>query len=375
MSAIVLGFDTSPGAERALHIAVELAASMSLPLVPGDVGPDGAARFVFGPGHPLARSVRTRRPELELDPVHTDHWEGTPEMLAWAREVGMNSRLVAPVLSGGRVIAGLMFAGCGDRPAYTPDDLALVAELAARASAAVEHGRRFQRTREVSLALQDSMLTAPPAMADLGMAGLSVAARYRPAAEELEVGGDWYDVFGLPFGDLALAVGDVAGHDLAAAATMGQLRSMLRSLAYDTDGAPSDVLRRLDRVASRLAVTRFTTLVHGRILLRGGTRVFRWSNAGHPVPLLIEADGTVRHVGGAVDVVLGVDPDRLRHDQEIALPPGSTLVLYTDGLAERRNDPDDLAAAELLALARSGAGLELEAFCDHLVAGTTADTG
>ncbi|MCF7549264.1 SpoIIE family protein phosphatase [Pseudonocardia sp. WMMC193] len=352
-------------------------AAPGLPPVPGaaDGTTDGAARFVFGPDHPLARAVRTRRPELELDPIETDHWAGTPEMFEWARAVGMNSRLVAPVLSGGRVTAGLLFASCGDRPEYTPDDLALVTELAARASAAVEHGRRFQQTRQVSLALQESMLTEPPAMADIGIGGLEVACRYRPAAAELEVGGDWYDVFRLPFGDLALAVGDVAGHDLAAAATMGQLRSMLRALAYDTDGAPSDVLRRLDRVASRLDVTRFTTLVHGRILVRGGGMVFRWSNAGHPVPLLIDADGAVEHIGGAVDVVLGVDPERLRHDQEVPLPPGSTLVLYTDGLAERRDDPDDCADRALLALARSGAALGLEELCDHLVAGTPADTG
>ncbi|WP_344412800.1 SpoIIE family protein phosphatase [Pseudonocardia ailaonensis] len=344
-----------------------------LPPVPG--GSDRSARFEFGPGHPLARSVRTGQPELEQGPPDSAHWDGTPQMLEWSLRVGMNSRLVAPVLSGGRVIAGLLFAACGDRPAYTRDDLALVTELAARASAAVEHGRRFQRTRQVSLALQESMLTEPPVMADIGIGGIDVAARYRPAAADVEVGGDWYDVFRLPFGDLALTVGDVAGHDLAAAATMGQLRSMLRALAYDTDGAPSDVLRRLDRVASQLDVTRFTTLLHGRILLRGEQRLFRWSNAGHPVPVLLEADGTASFLGGAVDVVLGVDPDRLRHDQEITLPAGATLVLHTDGLAERRNDPDDRAARDLLALVRSGAGLELQAFCEHLVTGSTADTG
>jgi PAS domain S-box-containing protein len=350
-------------------------AAPGLPPVPGDIGGDGAARFVFGPGHPLARSVRTGRPELELGPLDVEHWAGTPEMHAWAREVRMNSRLVAPVISGGRVIAGLLFASCGDRVAYTADDLALVTELAARASAAVEHGRRFQQTRQVSLALQESMLTEPPAMAEIGIGGIEVAARYRPAAAELEVGGDWYDVFRLPFGDLALAVGDVAGHDLEAAATMGQLRSMLRALAFDSDSAPSDVLRRLDRVASRLDVTRFTTLLHGRVLLRGQQRFFRWSNAGHPVPLVVEADGTARYATGAIDVVLGVDPDRLRHDQEIELAPGATLVLYTDGLAEHRDDVDDRGARELLDLAETGAHLDLEAFCDHLVAGSTADTG
>ncbi|MCE0766635.1 SpoIIE family protein phosphatase [Pseudonocardia kujensis] len=364
------------GAGRPVHGRRSVTrAAPGLPPVPGDIGPDGAARFVFGADHPLARSVRTGRPELELDPLDVEHWAGTPEMYAWAREVRMNSRLVAPVLSGGRVIAGLLFASCGERVPYTADDLALVTELAARASAAVEHGRRFQQTRQVSLALQESMLTAPPGGPEIGIGGIELAARYRPAAAELQVGGDWYDVFRLPFGDLALAVGDVAGHDLAAAATMGQLRSMLRALAFDSDGAPSDVLRRLDRVASRLDVTRFTTLLHGRILLRGEQRFFRWSNAGHPLPVVLGTDGAARYASGTVDVVLGVDPDRLRHDQEIELVPGATLVLYTDGLAERRDDVDDRGARELLALVEAGAHLDLEDFCDHLVAGTTADTG
>jgi serine phosphatase RsbU (regulator of sigma subunit) len=231
----------------------------------------------------------------------------------------------------------------------------------------------------VSVALQDSMLTAPPTAAEIGIGGIELDARYLPAAAELEVGGDWYDAFRLPFGDLALAVGDVAGHDLAAAATMGQLRSMLRALAYDSDGDPSDVLRRLDRVSTRLAVTRFTTLVHGRVLARPGpgrpTRVFRWSNAGHPRPVLVAPDGTARFVEGVVDVVLGVEPDRLRHDQEVELPPGSTLLLYTDGLLERRDDPDDRAGQDLLDLAGQAAGMPVAEFCDHVVQGSKADTG
>jgi PAS domain S-box-containing protein len=345
-----------------------------LPHVPGD-----EPRFVFGAGHPVALSVVTTEPVLDPGPPSAAAWPGTDAMLEWCVAVRMNSRLVAPVFSGGHVVAALVFVSCGDRAAYTADDLALVKELAARASAAVEHGRRFQQTREVSVALQDSMLTAPPTAAEIGIGGIELDARYLPAAAELEVGGDWYDAFRLPFGDLALAVGDVAGHDLAAAATMGQLRSMLRALAYDSDGDPSDVLRRLDRVSTRLAVTRFTTLVHGRVLARPGpgglTRVFRWSNAGHPRPVLVTPDGTARFVEGVVDVVLGVEPDRLRHDQEVELPPGSTLLLYTDGLLERRDDPDDRAGQDLLDLAGQAAGMAVAELCDHVVQGSKADTG
>ena len=155
--------------------------------------------------------------------------------------------LVAPVVSRGVVMAALLFVTCGQRPAFTEDDRALVTELAARVSTAVEQAERFQQTRQVSMALQSAMLSAPPRHPLV-----EVHARYLPAVADLEVGGDWYDAFALPGGDLAVGVGDVAGHDLSAAAAMGQLRSMLRALAYETEGAPSDVVARLDRVASRL---------------------------------------------------------------------------------------------------------------------------
>jgi serine phosphatase RsbU (regulator of sigma subunit) len=196
-----------------------------------------------------------------------------------------------------------------------------------------------------------------------------------PAAADLEVGGDWYDAFALPGGDLAVGVGDVAGHDLAAAAAMGQLRSMLRALAYETEGAPSDVVRRLDRVASRLDVTDFTTLVFGRVSRRAGRTMFRWANAGHPPPVLVAPDGEPELLDGGVGVVLGVAPGRRRTDREVELVPGSTLLLYTDGLVERRHDPDDRAPEALLDLVRRGKGLALPDLCEHLVRGTTADTG
>ncbi|GEL21880.1 hypothetical protein PSU4_08340 [Pseudonocardia sulfidoxydans NBRC 16205] len=338
--------------------------------------PPTVERFVFGASHPVSRAVRGRTAVLDSGPQPPrDEWAGTAEMWDWDHRAGMHSALAAPVVSAGEVVAAVMFLACGDRPAYTDDDRALVVELAARVSAAVEHTRTVQRTREVSLALQAAMLTEPPRSADIGIAGLEVQARYLPAAAELQVGGDWYDAFRLPGGDLALAVGDVSGHDLNAAATMGQMRSMLRALAYDTEREPSDVLDRLDRVASRLEVTRFTTLVYGRVLWAGGAAVFRWSNAGHPTPILVGPDGTARLLDGPVDVVLGVDAGLGRHDHEIALAPGSTLLLYTDGLFERRRDPGDAATGALVGLVESVAGLPLDRFCDALVRDTAADTG
>ena len=336
--------------------------------------PASDERFLFPADHPLARAVHAGTPVLLDLPVPPQReWPGAPDVGGWASEIGVSSMLVAPVHSGSAVVAALLFISCGDRNPYTHDDLALVGELAVRASTAVEHAAEFQQNRQVALALQSAMMTEPPTPP-----GFEVQARYLPAAAELEVGGDWYDAFELPGGDLALGVGDVAGHDLPAAATMGQLRSMLRALAYDAEGEagePSAVLRRLDRVASRLAVTRFTTLLYGRLRRCGDRAVFRWSNAGHPPPVLVAPDGEVRLLTGDIGVVLGVDPTCARRDMAVDLLPGATLLLYTDGLAERRRDPLDRATTHLLELVRAGVGLPLVAFCDHLVHNTSADTG
>jgi PAS domain S-box-containing protein len=332
--------------------------------------PSSGERFVFRASHPIAVSKRTATPlltQVTTDPM--PEWGTGGDQARWGLAIGVNSLLVAPVRSRGEVIAALLFMSCGDRPPYTEDDLGLVAELADRASVAVDTAVTFQRSRQVSVALQSAMLAEPPTHE-----GVAIEARYLPAAAELQVGGDWYDAFPLPGGDLAVGVGDVVGHDLRAAATMGQLRSMLRGLAHDSEAAPSEVVGRLDRVVCGLDVTPFTTLIYGRLSRRDGHTVFRWSNAGHPSPLLVEPGAAPRVLAG-VDVVLGVDPTSGRTDREVTLRPGSTLVLYTDGLVERRFDPDDRALAYLLDLVRDGVALPLPAFCDHLVRGSTADTG
>ncbi|MDT7613131.1 MAG: hypothetical protein QOF00_578 [Pseudonocardiales bacterium] len=337
--------------------------------------PANGERFAFRDSHPIARSMRTGTPMLV--PITTDtmqEWGAGGEQVRWGREIGANSMLVAPIESRGEVVAALLLMSGRDRAPYTEDDLAFVRELAERASIAFDTAITFQQSRRVSVALQSAMLATPPAHP-----GVEIEARYLPAAAELQIGGDWYDAFPLPGGGLAVGVGDVVGHDLPAAATMGQLRSMLRGLAHDSsseggDATPSAVVARLDRVACGLAVTAFTTLIYGTLTRCGERTLFRWSNAGHPAPVLVVPGAAPRLLRGA-DVVLGVDPEAGRHDREVELPPGSTLLLYTDGLMERRDDPDDRAAAELLELVRSGVDLPLPAFCDHLVRGSSADTG
>lgn len=198
-------------------------------------------RFSLAANHPIAECSRTAVPILvDLVATPSPPWRSTEEQHRWGSVIGANSILAAPVRSRGDVVAVLLFVSCGDRPRYTDDDLALVAELAERASVVVDTAVTFQQSRQVSVALQSAMLAEPPEHP-----GVEIQARYLPAAAELQVGGDWYDAFPLPGGDLAVGVGDVVGHDLAAAVAMGQLRSMLRGLAHDgaTDAGGRPVRR------------------------------------------------------------------------------------------------------------------------------------
>jgi len=289
----------------------------------GDVLTDAIAA-----GHPVRTTINSAQlPQWAHDVGVAQLWYSS----------GVHSVVTVPVIADGLILAVVAFIAFHDRPSYTEDDLALLQQLGLRASVAIGHGVAYQRSREHALALQRSMLTDPP-----DVPGLQLAAYYRPAGQDTEVGGDWYDAFLLPGGDLAVVIGDVVGHDMAAAASMGQLRSMLRALAVDTGGPPDDVVARLDRLAADLHVTSFTTLLYGRIRRGEAQHTLCWANAGHPPPLLLDRDGGNRLLTQARGLVLGAQPGTDRSCTQVPLPPGSTLLLYTDGLTERRGGrPDD----------------------------------
>ena len=213
------------------------------------------------------------------------------------------------------------------------------------------------------MTLQRSLLTALPQVP-----GCQIAARYLPAVAALEVGGDWYDAFPLPAGMLALAVGDVAGHDLRAAVDMSQLRNQLRALAVDRQEPPGEVLRRLDRIATHLGTTGTATCVYA-VLDQPTARParLRFANAGHPPPLLVTADGAARYLDTPDHLLLGLGLDRDRSATYVDLPAGSTLLLYTDGLVEHRDRSLDDGLARLRQLAGTLATQPLERVCDALL--------
>ncbi|WP_448610374.1 PP2C family protein-serine/threonine phosphatase [Geodermatophilus sp. URMC 60] len=253
----------------------------------------------------------------------------------------------------------------------------LTDRLAARRQAA-ELQRVTERAaveRALSDRLQQALLTPPPEPDHL-----QVAVRYRPAAHGAQVGGDWYDAFLQPDGATTLVIGDVVGHDSDAAAAMGQLRGLLRVLAYDDDEPPSATLSRAEHVARGLAVSTMATVVLARIERHpdvpvAGTRVLRWSSAGHLPPVLLAPDGSTTLLETRPDLMLGINPDAPRTDHTAELGDGHTLLLVTDGLVERRDADLDSGLAALQEALRDLGETPLEELCDTLLARMLPEPG
>jgi anti-sigma regulatory factor (Ser/Thr protein kinase) len=194
--------------------------------------------------------------------------------------------------------------------------------------------------RQVATTLQAALLTPPPTVAHL-----DIATTYEPATRTDQVGGDWYDVVAVDEDTTLLIIGDVAGHDMQAAAHMGQLRSMLRALAWSHDESPSVLLTLLDRANHQLGPRVGATAIVMRLIrldsgsVEGpGTYAVTWSNAGHPPPLVLRATGDAEVLDARPDMLLGIHPTVDRTDHATTLHPGETLLLYTDGLVEARGE-------------------------------------
>ena len=195
--------------------------------------------------------------------------------------------------------------------------------------------QRASHDRSVATTLQSVLLSDPPSVDDAAIVG-----RYLTAAQADRVGGDWYDAIVQSDQSLTLVIGDVVGHDIVAAAAMGQLRAMLRMSAWNSRRSPSDLVAELDRAVHGMSLRTMATMVLGRLeacCAPDGARTFRWSNAGHPPPVVLDADGSTRVLDDRPnDVFLGVAPDMTRDDHETLIAAGSTLFFYTDGLVEVR---------------------------------------
>ena len=242
---------------------------------------------------------------------------------------------------------------------FTSEDHTLLTVLAGRLGQGLQRVYEVDEQRETAVALQHAMLG--PASLPGGF-----AVRYHPASRPLQVGGDWYDVVSLDDGRVALIVGDCVGHGLAAATVMGQLRSACRALLLEKS-SPSAVLAGLDRFAARLPGADCTTAFCAVLTLSTGELVY--SSAGHPPAIIVQADGSTEMLESGQGFPLTIRADQKRPEASITMPPRSTLLLYTDGLVERRGDPIEDGMARAAHLVGGGRSSELDELADELMSG------
>ncbi|WP_181448819.1 PP2C family protein-serine/threonine phosphatase [Nonomuraea aridisoli] len=315
---------------------------------------------VYPPFLPQGQAMATARTVLV---PRLDQGVGDDNAKAFGRDVIAKllpgcSFLVAPLLARGNVLGFFVLVREPSSEAFQDADVALVEELAARTAICIDNARLYARERRTALALQSSLLPArlkaPP--------GLEVAHRYLPAGDLAGVGGDWFDVIPLAGERTALVVGDVMGHGVRAAATMGQLRTATQTLA-SLDLDPAELLYRLDRVADRLDLDQIATCLYARYDVAAGT--VQIASAGHLPPVLVRPDGVAETLPVVPGPPLGIGSEQYELC-EFALPPGGLLALYTDGLVEGREWNIDEGLAKLRALL-TGPPHGIERICDMVI--------
>ena len=310
---------------------------------------------------PIAEVLRTGQARLALAPtieglvVRAATDRGRPEL---AGSFNLQSSVIVPIESRGRVFGVLILSTEGERR-LDDDDLDLAVEIAHRADLAVANARAYQQEHEIAESLQRALLpTTVPTVA-----GLEIAVRYVAATDGALVGGDWYDVLTFTDGTTGIVVGDVVGHDIAASTSMGQLRSALRVYAWEEHAQPAAALARVDRLFDKLGLA-YATCVFGVVDL--GASTFCWSNAGHPPPLLVR-DGRASFLLEGSGTLLGITGGTGTAEATTDLQEGDLLVLYTDGLVERRGESLQVGLDRLAAAAADTAAEDAEVLCQALL--------
>jgi len=336
----------------------------------------------YPPGHFMQQAM-ARLETIVVPDLHAEYYPApSEESMSAADQAGLTSVLASPLYARGQLLGvmALALSRLTDRrdPHYDLSDGDLIGAIASRVAVAIDNAMLFEAERQTALAFQQSLL--PQEVPDLD--GLEVAFRYVPAKPletqgqgiQTQVGGDWYDIIPLAAGRVGMVIGDVEGRGPRAAATMGQLRAALRAYAQD-EKAPADIMRKLDewvRSTAPLGAGGDPPTVSCIYLIYDAwSRELTFANAGHAAPLMAAGGSVrpleVRHKG----VLLGVRGRGIRglptyKEQTVKLPPGAALVLYTDGLTDRRTRADgsghyteaeavDMLRDAILAAASSGA--------------------
>jgi serine phosphatase RsbU (regulator of sigma subunit) len=275
--------------------------------------------------------------------------------------VRFRSAIIAPMKVGGKVIGTLSFV-TGERGLrYEERDVTLVQELANRAATAVENARLYAERAHIARTLQRSLL--PPVLPDIP--GVEVAARFRPAGEGYDVGGDFYDVFNTGGAGWGVVIGDVCGKGPEAAALTGLARHTLRAAAMQED-APSRILELLsEAIMAQRSDSEFCTAAYGRLELGSVGARMTVASGGHPLPLLLTGEGRVEQVGIS-GTLLGSVPSARLVDHVLDLRPGSALVFYTDGVIEAGKPRGSFGIGGLRSVLASCAGLGAQEIAERI---------
>ncbi|MEU6372186.1 SpoIIE family protein phosphatase [Streptomyces sp. NPDC046909] len=334
----------------------------------GLAGPDDVNDH--GPMSPMRRCLERGRPFVTGMPTRARPATRGPyaDRLDRYRAAGIHSTLVVPLRTDSRSVGVLAMVRSGSSPGFTAEDAVVAQELAGRASHAMERAQRYAREHTMALELQRALLSEPT----LPHPDLETASRYLPADDSAVVGGDWYDSLALPHGRNLLVIGDVMGHGVEAAVAMSHYRSMLRALA--AFGMPlHEILAAADRMVADSGFDRVATC----LLALGdpATDTISYANAGHLPPLRILPDGRVELVPLSAGPPLGTG---LGTYETVVRPglPGGVLLLYTDGLVERRGEDIDISLQRLTQLRLPpGGGLDeiLDGILAHAATGTARD--
>jgi serine phosphatase RsbU (regulator of sigma subunit) len=383
--------DVDEAVDRFAHLVVPLLADWCLVSV---VGPDGARRDVGrahsdpvmaeamhryadarvrtnAPTAPVPTALRSGRPVVipALTEDDVARMVRSPEARTALAPLGPTAVATFPLAARGEIFGAFTLVNGPQRGPHGEAELRTAEIASRRAALALDNARLAVANQQVAERLQRSLLS-PPVQPD----GLELAVRYRAATRGVSIGGDWYDAFLQPDGDTVVVIGDVMGHDIEAAAAMGQVKTLVRAIAFDRLEEPAGVLRRVDHALVGLAVPTMATALVCRVEQTPaerevGLRRLRWSTAGHPDPMLLFPDGTVADLSAPVGPPLGIGWRGPRADGTATVPEGATVLLFTDGLFERRGVPLDEGRDRLRRLLAGSAEEPLDALCDRLLAG------
>ncbi|MGP4004379.1 SpoIIE family protein phosphatase [Streptomyces sp. 8N706] len=330
-----------------------------------------AGEYVEYPaGSAIPRCLETVRPVMRnlLSDDELSRSAASAECLAAYRAAGIHSTLVVPLAARGHPIGTVSLARAGDSPAFTEDDVVITQDLAGRAAISIDNARRYTRSQGIALELQRALLAEP----GNPHPNIELASRYLPSGSSALVGGDWFETVRLSFGRTLLVMGDVMGHGVEAAVDMSNYRSMLRYVS-STDLPPHRILRQLDTTISERESGRPATCLLA--LIDPARGICSYSSAGHLPPAVLTTDGRTELVRVPTGPPLGTGFGGYEMVNR-EFTADQVLLLYTDGLVERRGEDIDASLARLAGL-RLVVGGELDELLDevlrHLVSRTVED--